>query len=227
MGRGGGFVGASPQQMRALDTLPTGMVQNCYKPLDSGEFTIVKPLDKDGVIMNNPDEEQCYVQARDGDNLVTPFQCDLCHFRNLMKCDPVDDLAQDIRVQKLIWRANLDAIWSREPGTVNSTLQLDRQGARIASSLGFSGELYRPMGPFPFVGHIRHGSSYCDVTDLSQPGRYDKTVQFGTVRKFKSCFSIIYHATAEGQKAMVMAKDVRKLTITECPTDGEFFEWFV
>jgi hypothetical protein len=31
----------------------------------------------------------------------------------------------------------------------------------------------------------------------------------------------------EGQQAMVMAKDTRKLVVTKCPTYGEFFERFV
>ncbi len=36
-----------------------------------------------------------------------------------------------------------------------------------------------------------------------------------------------YHASAEGQQAMVMAKETRKMTVTKCPTYGEFFERFV
>jgi hypothetical protein len=38
----------------------------------------VKPMDEDGVIMNDPEEEQHYVQAREGKKLVAPFKCDLC-----------------------------------------------------------------------------------------------------------------------------------------------------
>ncbi len=37
----------------------------------------------------------------------------------------------------------------------------------------------------------------------------------------------MYHVTAEGQEAMVLAKDVRKMTVTKCPTYGEFFERFM
>jgi len=58
-------------------------------------------------------------------------------FRNLMKHNPVVNLAQDIRVQKSIRRANLDALWSWEHGTVYSTLQLGRQEARIAKHLSW------------------------------------------------------------------------------------------
>jgi hypothetical protein len=40
-----------------------------------------------------------------------------------------------------------------------------------------------------------------------RPGKYDKFIQFGTVRKLRSGFSNAYHVTAEGQEAVVMAKD--------------------
>ncbi len=74
--------------------------------------------------MGDPADDQRYLQARNGDNLVTPFQCDLYHFRNLMQHDPVEGLPQDMRLLKLIRRANLDALWSREPGTVRGTLSI-------------------------------------------------------------------------------------------------------
>jgi len=67
-------------------------------------------MDEDGVEVGGPEDEIRYLHARNGDNLVTPFQCDLCHFRNLMQRDPVGDLPQDIRLLKLIRRANLDAL---------------------------------------------------------------------------------------------------------------------
>jgi hypothetical protein len=108
----------------------------CYKPLDNGEFPVAKPTDEDGVVVLDAGDELRFMEARDGDFLLTPFQCDLCHFRNLQDRDPIQNLPQDARLLKLIRRANLDALWSREPGTVNSNLLLCKQGSRIAKSLG-------------------------------------------------------------------------------------------
>jgi len=56
------------------------------------------------------------------------------------------------------------------------------------------------------------------------PGKYDKFIQFGTVRKVRSGSSNAYHVTAEGHEAVVMAKDAQKLVVTKCPTYGEFFK---
>lgn len=95
----------------------------CYVPLDNGEFPVAKPLDEGGMKIDCPEDRERFMRGRNGDNLVTPFQCDLCHFQNLMARDPIQNLPQDVRLLKLIRRANLDAMWAREPTTVSSTLK--------------------------------------------------------------------------------------------------------
>jgi hypothetical protein len=199
----------------------------CYVPLDDKEFPIAKPMDEDGVEVVDPEDKKRYVVGHAGDNLVTPFQCDLCHFRNLMKRDPVQNLPQDIRIMKLIRRANLDAFWSREPTTVSGNLLTARQGVKIAVAFGFQDQLFRPMGPFPVDDRFGMAAAIVMLQQSLKPGKYTRTVQFGTVRKFRSCFSNIYQASVDGQQASVMAKDTRKLMVTKCPTYGEFFERFV
>jgi len=89
------------------------------------------------------------VAGRNGDNLITAFQCETCHFTNIMKREPIAELAPDIRIIKCIRRASLDAFWCSESRTVASTLNGGRMGADIARSLGFVDKLYKPMGPFP------------------------------------------------------------------------------
>jgi len=199
----------------------------CYTPLDDNEFPIAKPVDEDGVDVSGIEDANRFLYARNGDNLVTPFQCDLCHFRNLMDRDPVPGLPQDVRLQKLIRRANLDALWAREPSTVNKTLLLCRQGHGIAASLGFGGKLFRPMGPFPLEDMFGMGAAVVMLQMSLKQGKYAKHLQFGTVRKFRSAFSNVFHASLEGQQAAVMARDTKKMFVTKCPTYGEFFERFV
>lgn len=172
----------------------------CYKPLDQDEFPIAKPTDEDGVVSMDSEDQARFIQARDGDFLLTPFQCDLCHFRNLLDSDPVGGLAQDVRLLKLIRRANLDALWSREPGTVSSTLLLCRQGGRIAKSLGIRDKIFRPMGPHLLDDTFGMGAAVVMLQQLLNPGKHDKTIQFATVRKMRAAFSNAYHATAKGSK---------------------------
>lgn len=108
-------------------------------------------------------------EARGGDILVTPFQCDFCHLINIMGWEALDNLASDVRLLKCIGWVHLDAFWSREPGTVKGILD---ETKRIASSLGFAHTLFRPRGPFPPI----EGVAVVMIQRLLHQGCYWKTV---------------------------------------------------
>jgi hypothetical protein len=199
----------------------------CYKPLDENEFPIALPMNEDGLVNEEEVDSGRYRHARNGDNLMTPFQCDTCHFRNMMNRNPEPSLSQDHRVLKCIRRANLDSLWSVEPRTVSRNLTECRRGSNIAAALGFKSKLFRPMGPFPLDDTFGMCAAVVILQVSLNPGKHDKNVQFGTIRKFRSAFSNAYHATAQAQDAMVMAKDTRKLGVTKCPTYGAWFEKFM
>jgi hypothetical protein len=199
----------------------------CYTPIDNHEFPIALPVNEDGVINEEEKSSKRYCEARNGDNLSTPFQCNTCHFRNLMNRDPHHALATDLRMLKCIRHANLDALWSLEPRTVNRTLVECKRGLDIAVTLGFKNKLFAPTGPYPVEDSFGVGAAIVILQVSLNPGKYDKNVQFGTIRKFRSAFSNVYHASVQGQAAMVMAKDTRKLTVTKCPTYGLWFEKFM
>jgi hypothetical protein len=177
------------------------------------------------MIQDSEDEER-FLVARNGDNLVTPFQCDVCHFVNIMGREPLEGLASDVRLLKCIRRVNLDAFWAREPGTVNGVLVEAKRGIAIASALGFGQTLFWPRGPFPPTDTMGVGIAVIIVQRSLDKGRYSDNVQYETVRKFRAAASNIYHSSADGQGAMVMAKDTRKLQVTKCPTYSDFFEHF-
>lgn len=111
--------------------------------------------------------------------------------------------------------------------TVSRNLAECRRGVIIASSLGFKNKLFKPMGPYPIEDAFGMGAAIVILQISLNPGKYDKHVQFGTIRKFQSAFSNAYHASLGGQNASVMAKDTRKLTVTKCPTYGTWFEKFM
>jgi hypothetical protein len=194
---------------------------------DNGEFPIARPQDEAGEYMVQDEEDaQRFLQARDGDNLVTPFQCDHCHFMNIMKREPLDELASDVRLMKCIRRVNLDAFWSREPGTVRGVLEEMKRGLGIASQLGFAHALFPPRGPFPREDTMGMGAAVVIVQRSLAKGRYGANVQYETVRKFRAAASNIFHSSVAGQDVVVMAKETRKLVATKCPTYSEFFERF-
>jgi hypothetical protein len=82
------------------------------------------------------------------------------------------------------------------------------------------------MGPFPLADTFGMGTAIV-MLDLSlRPGVNDKTVQFNTIRKFRSASSNLYQVTAEGQGGMVMSNGTRKLAVSHCPTYGNWFTRF-
>ena len=89
-------------QARSLETMSSSMVRPCYTPIDNSEFPIALPTNEDGLVNEEVKWSKRYLAARNGDNLCTPFQCDFCHFRNLMHRDPQPSLAQDLGVLKCI-----------------------------------------------------------------------------------------------------------------------------
>lgn len=43
------------------------------------------------------EEELCFMVGRDGDSLATPFQCDKCHFHNILGRELVEGGRPSIR----------------------------------------------------------------------------------------------------------------------------------
>ena len=58
-------------------------------------------------------------------------------------------------------------------------------------------------------------------------GRYRDTLQFETVRELRFAYSNIWHASRQTLTTSVMARDLRNVYITSCPTYGLWFERFV
>jgi hypothetical protein len=172
------------------------------------------------------EDEMRFLEARDGDNLVCPFQCDQCHFLNLMGREPLEELASDVRLLKCIRRVILDAFWAREPGTVRGALEEAKRGLAIATQLGFAHSLFGPRGPFPLADTMGMGVAVVIVQRSLARGKYGPNAQYETIRKFRAAASNIFHSSIQGQGAMVMAKDTRKLQVTTCPTYSDFFERF-
>lgn len=173
-------------------------------------------------------EENRYLHGRNGDNLITPFQCDLCHFRNLKDRDPDELIPADQWTLKCIRRANLDALWATEPPTVARNASELRRGANIALSLGIkSHKLFKPMGPFPLEDSFGMAAAIVMLELSRNKGKNAEKVQFNTIRKFRAAFSNAYQASASaGTEGMVMAKEQRKMEVTKCPSHGNWFERF-
>jgi hypothetical protein len=70
---------------------------DCYTPLKGYRFPVRLPKDEEGNLLANEEDKLRFAVARPGDNLFCPFQCELCHFRNIqgrspsLKLGPLED----------------------------------------------------------------------------------------------------------------------------------------
>lgn len=165
--------------------------------------------------------------ARDGDNFMCPFQCDICHFHNIMNRDPGQHPSKDKLLLVGIRRAILDSFWGRATTTVrNNTYGIKKFWHILDNVLGIPRALPE-MGPF-LVKDI--WGMHIAVTILQRtldPGRYQSTIQFDKARKLRSVFSNCWGSSLFTLTQGVMAKETTKTYVTQCPTYCLWFERFV
>jgi hypothetical protein len=79
--------------------------------------------------------------------MAIPFECDLCHYRNLRKQDPSLTDPQDVYLLTAIRRANLDAFWARASSTTvkNNFSQHARDYDDTIKAFGLRGEDFRVL----------------------------------------------------------------------------------
>lgn len=199
----------------------------CYTPHPLDRFPHYVVTDEDGFDWRPPEALSRYKIARDGDHLLTPFQCDLCCFRNLQHRDPLPSLEKDTLLLCAIRRANLDAVWGRESQTVAATLRAAQSMVKLWDKVGLTPQ-FPPLGPFPVSDSLGLGVAVAMLMKSLEPGRYNADFQqFETVRKLRAGFSNIYMASYEGvSSARTVGGDRVKHHLTQSPTQFLWFERF-
>jgi hypothetical protein len=200
---------------------------DCYKPLGNKRFLIRTSVDDDGFKIERAGDDIRFLQARAGDNLLTPFQCDLCHFRNIMKRDPVKDHWADREILEYVRRANLDAFWARESNTVNNNLRdAVRMEGKVASRLGIP-SITPPMGPFPVEDKFGMAAAIATLDRSLDPGIYEEHVQWDTFRKVRSSVTNISQAGVSGLSDVVGAYERERVWVSEVPTHSFWYSRFM
>lgn len=194
-------------------------------PLDNFPYHVA--TDEEGFDWRPPEALSRYKVARNGDHLLTPFQCDLCCFRNLQHRDPIPSLAKDNLLLCVIRRANLDAVWGREPQTVLATLRATKSMVRLWHTVGLPPQL-PALGPYPVRDSLGLGVAVAMLLKSLEPGRYNASYQqFETVRKLRAAYSNIYMASHEGVSSLrTVGGDRIKHHLTHSPTQSLWFERF-
>lgn len=194
---------------------------------EKDNFHINKPVDSSGFEVVLPQDTQRFKYARDGDHIMTPFQCDTCLFYLLKQRPPQEDNIKDSLLLTTIRRVNLDAFWSREPSTVAQNKQNFAKMVEVLDRVGLEPQA-PPLGPFPLDKDILGVSVAIAVVLRSlDPGKYADYSQFETIRKLRSASANQYMVSLEGcLSLMSVGKTSSKQLLTRCPTQSLWYEKF-
>ena len=169
---------------------------SCYEAPKNLDFQIARPENDKGSKWKKKKDEARFLNARNGDMLCSPFQCDTCWFVNLNKREPQSLSHSDERLMGYIRRVNLDLMWSREQGTVANTLAAVSKGRTMSVELGMVPQPIK-LGPWPLADNQGFQTAIEMLRASQKKGKNDKSyVQFDTVRKIRTAYSTIYENSA-------------------------------
>ena len=199
----------------------------CYKQQPRDNYATQKELDEDEAWVTDERLSDRFKCGRNGDHLMgIPFECDLCHFRNLNGRDPLPGLAKDSYTLLAIRRANLDACWSRETSTVAGNL------SRLIKDYTSSMNAYSMRCPLPPLGNPkledRVGMSVALMLleASKRVGRYAPNLQYDSARK---TLSVMHNAYLAGEKAStseVLTNQETNFHVVDAPFASRWRERF-
>lgn len=176
--------------------------------------------------MISPGEERDFLEARGGDHLFCPFECDDCSFWRLLGREASPNSAVDRSLQTFIRRANLDAFWSRRPGTVYGLSNAFVKQVKIGEHFGFP--MFTPLGPFGMAYESGMRTAIGVLWTSQLPGRHEEKMKFSSVRKVRSLHTDVYGASARGvEGALVWRSDRTRFVATAAPSDSAWFNCFM
>lgn len=134
----------------------------CYRLTVEEGFRVLKPQDEEGFDLSLDEDRSRHLDARDGDHLLVPFQCELCNYRNMKNMNSGMSV-EDINLLRFMRRVNLDDFPARESSTLNTTLSDEKKMERLSKNLGLE-SILPIMRPVSCKGHSRDGS--CSSYDV-------------------------------------------------------------
>jgi hypothetical protein len=197
---------------------------SCFTPHPLDPATVAQPLDFNGEPLLVEEDQARFSSARNGDHTLTPFQCPLCHCRNIKRRDLRDSWADEL-FQCQVIRATIDSFWARTPGTLDGHLSEIRFQLRYGKALGIS-NLPR-LGPWPLGDHqgmLEAITLECRAMEKGTRGR--QTVTYSTVRKARTVYTNLWTASPASGADICFSSTKQRYFATRCPSQSQWFEHF-
>ena len=167
-----------------------------------------------------------FMSARDGDNLLVPFECDFCVFGKLFEHVPSTENPRDVYARSCIRRVILDAFSSRSKSAVNNNVLKTREGLAISRSTGMRGHASAP-GPLSGFDHCGYEVAIQMVVSSLGAGRHVKShKQFDTIRKLRTSFSNQVRAGREANANPITLSDAEGKSYQRFCRDACGSLWF-
>jgi hypothetical protein len=171
-------------------------------------------------------DERRHKEARLGDSIICPFECDDCAFYRLFHRWPTWSLPQDKHIGGFIRQANLDMFWAREASTTIQNFREFVDQASCAQEFGY--RQFEPMGPFSRSYDPGMRAAIGVLMKSQKPGRHEDKIKFSAARKARSIHTNMYKASAKGcESSLYVRTDKRRSVASKNPTDSEFFSLFI
>ena len=130
----------------------------CFRQHPKDKFPVLRVQDLENSLVDEEylieDDLTRFMTARDGDHLMTPFQCERCHFFNMRSRERNMNSQEDELLAVCIRRATIDSFWGRERSTVSSNLSLAKRHLADQAALGSEFEAMPNRGPYPQSGGL-------------------------------------------------------------------------
>lgn len=194
--------------------------------MDGTSFPVRRLLDEDGEELVTGEEDIRFRQGRKGDHLMVPFQCKVCHFRNILKRNPIEGYHTDTQLLGYMRRASLDAFWSRASSTVAGNLREAWRGERFPDRVGIL-SITPPMGPFPLEDVVGMAVAVAVLDRSLDAGLHEEFVQWDTFRSMRSAVTNVTQAGVHGLQDVVGAYERNRMWISGVPTHSFWFTQFM
>ena len=93
-----------------------------------------------------------YTCTRNGDYIITPFECDLYIFIKLQHRYPIISCNKDRKLCACIRRMNLDVFWSRSSITIGNNQSQIKKAIKLSKKVGLKGP-FKSYSPMPGIDH--------------------------------------------------------------------------
>ena len=197
----------------------------CYHAHPDDPFPVQKSLeDEEEDLETEENLDTRYKVARNGDHLMgIPFECDLCHFRNVSGRDPIPSRPGDVMALICTRRANLDACWSRETSTVAGNLNRMRRDYRDAVPYLPIREPLPPLGVNVVEDRVGMRVVWMSLMASLRKGNYADHLQWDSVRKTPTWFNNIWDAGSNHIGTSMFTSFDKKVFETTSPTQSKWF----